>query len=739
MAHIHLIHNADDTAAAERIADVLYFLDYEVNLLTREAPEPATIPEDDTQSVILVLWTPSAQKDRWVTAQCRDLEETEQLITIVPKTPGSPALPLMLHRGCIIRLEHQSGRMRLATLQNLLAEIGRRSGRDGLVSGVAALLRADEEERIQALSQWVAANPDDSLAPTVAAVLESHVTHEIHNALVEVTDNVITTGNGFMEMAGGVAEKVKLPTQVTPMMYYAAIAVIAAGAFLATLLPIINRPTETVEIERIEVPAPIAAAGRGEISSDPNSTSQVAMLPEPEPDPLSSETDIFEGAKGDPLLDGMGSDTDLDAFDYADAGEFPGAELEAVGDVEAEYEIVSPARNALSDDRETLGALEDTLGSDVEEPSLGVPDPDEALLEPVVAPVPDQPSVDNVVSDAAASENLVVEDATAEDAPAADAAPESVTPEDAASDEETVDLTAAAPQAELLLPYIRGEQRPGDAFTDRLSDETGAPIMVVIPPGSFMMGSPLTERGRDISEGPQRSVSMGRSFAVSKYEITVAEFEKFVAATDYDIGEACQTYANDSWGEQSGITFRRTGFNQSPNHPATCIDWYGAKAYAEWLSEETGAPYRLLSESEWEYAARAGSEQAYPFGTNANEGCGFLNGADESAPPGVSSSLALDCSDGVAHTAHVGTYLPNRFGLYDMHGNVWEWTQDTWHTSYDGAPRSSRAWDSGQSTDRVVRGGSWFSVDFWLRSASRRAFQPSDRRYDLGFRVARDL
>ena len=709
MAHIHLIHNADDSEAAERVADVLYFLDYDVNLLTRESPDPESVSEGGSGDVVLVLWTTSAQKDRWVTAQCRDIDDPERLVTIVPKTSGSPALPLMLHRGCIIHLEHPSGRMRNATLQTLLSEIGRRSGRDGLVSGVAALLRPNEDERVQALAQWVAANPDDPLAPTVHSVLETRATGEIYNALLEITDGVIVSNTGLKDIAGGVASRFKLPTRATPMMYYAAIGVVAAGAFLATLLPIINRPTETVEFERIDVRTEMASSEDSDVilsvRTPPTADEQPETSSISDPDPV-DESGTENPASAAP-------EEDLSDNLLADVDTMDAEGIEAVGDVEAEYVI---------DPLPTLDAAEGaSLALEGEEPSLGVPDPDEVVTEAAIIPAPEEPVVAPEEPLPSLEENVAQ---TSVSDPAVD---------------EAAEASLGLQQAELLLPYIRGTQQPGDAFTDRLSDETGAPVMVVIPSGIFQRGSPLSERGRDISEGPRRSVSIGRPFAVSKYEITIAEFEKFVAATNYDVGGSCQIYSNDTWTLQSGTTFRDTGYRQSPEHPVTCIDWNAASAYAEWLSEETGARYRLLSEAEWEYAARAGSNQAFPFGANADEGCGFMNGADESAPPGVSSSLALDCSDGAAHTARVGTYLPNRFGLYDMHGNVWEWTRDTWHTSYNGAPRTQRAWDTGQSSDRVVRGGSWFTYDFWLRSASRKAIDPSDRRYDVGFRVARDL
>ena len=147
----------------------------------------------------------------------------------------------------------------------------------------------------------------------------------------------------------------------------------------------------------------------------------------------------------------------------------------------------------------------------------------------------------------------------------------------------------------------------------------------------------------------------------------------------------------------------------------------------------------MLSEAEWEYAARAGSEAAYFFGNDADEGCAYMNGADESSGDAENTPLAMSCKDGVTYTAPAGSYLPNGFGLHDMHGSVWEWTTDAWNSTIDGISENGEARMTGESLERVVRGGSWFTLEFWLRAASRNKFLNSDRRNDVGFRIARDL
>lgn len=703
MAYIDVLYNADDSDAANRLADVLYFLDYEVNLLSRETPVRTSDPaaQGIAAPVKLVLWTQSAQKDRWIAAQCRDVDDPDSLVTLVTQSQGSTALPLMLHRGTVVRSEYGQGRMRLATLQTLLSEIGMRTGRNGLVSGVAALLRSDEQKRVDALSQWVAANPDDPLAPAVEHVLANQTTGDIHAALVDVCRPIIVSGSAIKEIAGGVASRMKPSFSIGSALSYAAIAIIAVGAFVATLLPMINQPTETVEIDRIETPVELAKPAPGDLPPD-DETVQVAVL-------------------GDAVT----------------------SELVEIGD--PEIEVSAPIEGLVGEssagmaepmDLETSAALEDALPEDNISPPIALSDPTVAETTDISGAV--EPSLD--VPDPAELAPEMAAEAIVSVEPEVLPEPDAATGPDIEAEisEEIADENAAAPQTELLLPYIPGEQAPGDAFTDRLTDETGAPIMVVIPDGSFKMGSPLSERDRSMSEGPQRTVSLQSPIAVSKYEITVAEFEKFIRATGYDAGDGCQVY-DDTWVQSAGVNFAAPGYDQSGDHPATCIDWFAAKAYADWLSEETGAPYRLLSEAEWEYAARAGSELAYPFGEDANDGCEFVNGADKSASSDISSSIALNCSDGAAYTASVGSYLPNRFGLYDMIGNVAEWTEDRWFESYDGASASSRARTAGDNPNRVVRGGSWFAFGWDLRSASRDKFDGAARRNTIGFRVARDL
>jgi formylglycine-generating enzyme required for sulfatase activity len=232
------------------------------------------------------------------------------------------------------------------------------------------------------------------------------------------------------------------------------------------------------------------------------------------------------------------------------------------------------------------------------------------------------------------------------------------------------------------------------------------PEMVVVPAGSFMMGSPDTESGRDPREGPQQKVTIAQPFAVSKFLVTFADWDTCVS-----VG-GCPQNSEGSFGRG--------------NKPAINVTWDEAKQYVAWFSQMTGQPYRLLSEAEWEYAARAGTTTAYPWGDeigkgNANcKGCGSQWDGMETSP--------------------VGSFKPNAFGLFDMQGNVFQWVEDCYQESHNGAPTDGSARTLGNCKRRVVRGGSWYDSPDYLRSANRSRVDASDSRDDdLGFRVARTL
>ncbi len=171
-----------------------------------------------------------------------------------------------------------------------------------------------------------------------------------------------------------------------------------------------------------------------------------------------------------------------------------------------------------------------------------------------------------------------------------------------------------------------------------------------------------------------------------------------------------------------------------------CVNWDDAKAYVRWLSRKAGQNYRLLSESEWEYMARAGSSSKYPFGNSESALCGHGNGADQTAKAKYSSWNTSNCRDGFVTTVPAGSFRPNNFGIYDVIGNVWEWVEDCWYDSYRGAPIDGSAWTTGGNCNmRVLRGGSWFSGPWYLRSAIRTGNTTGLQNSGLGFRIARTL
>ena len=265
------------------------------------------------------------------------------------------------------------------------------------------------------------------------------------------------------------------------------------------------------------------------------------------------------------------------------------------------------------------------------------------------------------------------------------------------------------------------------------------PEMVVVPAGSYLMGSPSTEVGRDDDEGPVHQVVIGEPFAVGVKEVTRGEYMRFVRVTGHSAGDSCWTYEDGEWKDRGGRNWEDPGFGQMDGHPVVCVNWEDAKGYVEWLSRETGEEYRLLSEAEWEYVARGGSGRAWYWGEDGQ--CGYANGADRALKGRYSDWKweVASCNDGHVHTAPVGSFASNGFGLYDVLGNVWEWVEDCWKESYAGAPSDGRAWESGNCGRRVLRGGSWDDVPWYLRSASRGRDATGNRYDDFGFRVARTL
>ena len=273
--------------------------------------------------------------------------------------------------------------------------------------------------------------------------------------------------------------------------------------------------------------------------------------------------------------------------------------------------------------------------------------------------------------------------------------------------------------------------------------------MVSIPAGEFRMGD-ISGVG-DEDELPVHRVSVD-AFELAKHEVTVAQFRRFVEATGYKTDaernagsvSGCYTMQDKNWDWVGGVNWRNAhlqGSTQGADHPVVCVSWRDAKAYIRWLNRELNEQFRLPSEAEWEYAARAGSASRYPFGNDASRLCQWGNVADKTPLSGGTSwSDSADCRDGYAFTAPVGSFKPNAWGVSDMIGNVWEWIEDCWHTNYQGAPMDGSAWVSGGDCDlRVLRGGSFDIKPARVRSATRSRLGAAARISNFGFRLARTL
>lgn len=288
-------------------------------------------------------------------------------------------------------------------------------------------------------------------------------------------------------------------------------------------------------------------------------------------------------------------------------------------------------------------------------------------------------------------------------------------------------LSLAAPGPALAAKRVALVIGNGDEFQDC----PDCPKMVVVPAGSFTMGSPASEKDRGSDEGPQRTVTIAKPFAVGKFEVTRDQFEAFMRDSGHDAGNKCWIWGGKESKQRAGMNFRNPGFSQGSDHPVACVNWDDAKAYVAWLSKRTGKAYRLLSEAEWEYAARAGTTT--PFSTGRTITTQQANFDGNYTYNGSRKGQFRQ------KTVPAGSFAANAFGLHDMHGNVWEWVEDCWNDSYSGAPSDGAARTSGDCIQRVLRGGSWGSEPRNLRSAVRFGSIARLRFNDSGFRVARTL
>jgi len=277
---------------------------------------------------------------------------------------------------------------------------------------------------------------------------------------------------------------------------------------------------------------------------------------------------------------------------------------------------------------------------------------------------------------------------------------------------ETSTVTLPAPVEKTIEP------KASESFRDTLKDGSLGPELVQIPGGTFQMGS----NDGDRDEQPVHTVTV-KSFALGKYEVTIGEYlscvqgggcnppEWLESGNEYNI----HTGSKKDYYEERGMS------EDNKRHPVIGVSWDDAKAYVKWLSEQTGKDYHLPTEAQWEYACRAGSVGKYSFGDDVNQ----------------LGNYGWYGSNSGSKTHPVGEKQANKFGLYDMHGNVWEWLEDKWHGSYNGAPSDGSAWMSGDSNAHRLRGGSWYFNDDFLRCAYRLGDVTTGRLNSWGLRISR--
>jgi formylglycine-generating enzyme required for sulfatase activity len=283
------------------------------------------------------------------------------------------------------------------------------------------------------------------------------------------------------------------------------------------------------------------------------------------------------------------------------------------------------------------------------------------------------------------------------------------------------------------------------------------PEMVVVPAGRFEMGASAEELAAEgvpekfaRRELPRHAVAIARPFALGRTDVTRGLYARFVVETLRPDPPGCMVYdpKSDSWPYTPGYSWRRPDFAQTDDHPAVCVSWNDATAFAAWLSAKTGRHYRLPSEAEWEYAARGGTTTVRYWGDSGESVCAKVNSMTVATvralgfPASWKHKLVCDDEER-SFTVPVASFEPNPFGLYDMLGNAWEWVRDCAHDDFNGAPTDGSAWMSGPCAGRVVKGGAYHSAPWLVRPATRgldiHPTGPDGAANASGFRVARDM
>jgi formylglycine-generating enzyme required for sulfatase activity len=287
---------------------------------------------------------------------------------------------------------------------------------------------------------------------------------------------------------------------------------------------------------------------------------------------------------------------------------------------------------------------------------------------------------------------------------------------------------------------VAAEQKLGEAFKDCPT----CPEMVVLPQGKTWLGAEPWDQDMKTSWGKLREVTIGYSLAIARHEVTRAQYREFVAATKYKSPTtSCNTWGfNRILGQTEGYTWDHPGQPQREDSPVVCVSWEDATAFTKWLAKKTGKPYRLLSSTEFEYATRAGTRGPWFWGSDNAKACEFANVADDTYRRLYSYGPVFNCNDGWERVAPVGSFKPNPWGLHDMLGNAWEWSEDCFHADMSNVPTDGRAWmaeDNGDCKARTPRGGAWASGTDWLKAISQSRDPIEYHSQLLGFRVALTL
>jgi len=307
----------------------------------------------------------------------------------------------------------------------------------------------------------------------------------------------------------------------------------------------------------------------------------------------------------------------------------------------------------------------------------------------------------------------------------------------------SADMASAAPQAPAPTPApapapaAPAAKTPAAPVSGKATPCKNCPEMVLIPAGSFRMGSPSSDDERNDNEGPQVEISIG-AFSMGKYPVTRGQFAEFVQATGYKPAGPCfaDLSGNGNFLPTGKANFLNTGFAQTDKHPVVCVSWDDANAYVQWLAQGTGKPYRLPSEAEWEYAARAGTTTSRYWGNDVDDACEYANAADKSAQSKYQKWNVIDCDDNYPYTSPVGSLKPNKFGLYDMLGNVKQMTASCITKSISSVPTDGSVGNA-DCDDHTLRGSAWESIPTVMRSANRQYTEGNTQAgIHFGFRVA---